>query len=76
MRRSQGNYLLKWITRTSFKSPTIAPAGGVSLVVSSRTNDDDASDDNVVSGANVACGANTASGTDVAASSNVASGAT
>ena len=74
--RRQGNYLQKWITRTSFESPTMASSSrysgegeGVSLLVYSRTNDDDVSEDNVVSGVNVA------SGTNVASSSNIASGA-
>lgn len=65
-----------WITRTSFESPIIASGSqysgegeGVSLLVYSRTNDDDVSEDNVVSGVNVA------SGTNVASSSNIASGA-
>jgi hypothetical protein len=87
VRQSQGNYLQNWITRTSFESPTIAPGSwyngggeGVSLVVSSRTNGDDASENNVVFGANVASrtdvasGINVASGTNVTSETNVATG--
>lgn len=58
-----------WITRTSFESPIIASGSqysgegeGVSLLVYSRTNDDDVSEDNVVSGVNVASSSNIASG--------------